>query len=113
MIRHVILIENAGSGYSAYTPDLPGCVSAGKTREEAEERMREALAFHIEGLRDAGEPVPSPTTTAAYVEVAAQEMEPVRSSREGGRRVRGTPIRPAKDERRLPDWPPLIMPVPK
>jgi predicted RNase H-like HicB family nuclease len=71
MTKYVILIEKARKGFSAYSPDLPGCVATGRTRQLAERRMRDALAFHVEGLRDAGEPVPPPTTTASYVEVAA------------------------------------------
>ena len=58
--------------YSAYAPDLPGCVATGATREECEREMRDAITFHIEGLRDAGEPVPEPSQlTATYVKVAA------------------------------------------
>ena len=71
MTKYVILIEKAKKGFSAYSPDLPGCVASGRTRQLAERRMRQALAFHVEGLRVSGEPVPRPTTTATYVEVAA------------------------------------------
>lgn len=71
MTRYVILIEPTATGYSAYLPDLPGCVAAGGTREEVERLMREAVEFHLEGLRAEGEPVPPANTYATYVEVAA------------------------------------------
>jgi len=71
--QYLIVIEGAvGMTYSAYAPDLPGCVATGATREECEREMRDAITFHIEGLRDAGEPVPEPSQlTATYVKVAA------------------------------------------
>lgn len=71
MQRYLIVIEPTDSGFSAYSPDLPGCVSAGSTRGEVEANMREAVALHLEGLREDGEPVPMPHTYATYVEVAA------------------------------------------
>jgi predicted RNase H-like HicB family nuclease len=57
--RFLIAIEDAGSNYSAYSPDLPGCVATGDTREEAEKNMREAIQLHIEGLQEDGLPVPT------------------------------------------------------
>jgi predicted RNase H-like HicB family nuclease len=70
MQRYLIVIEGNGSGnYSAYSPDVPGCAATGDTREEAEALMREALALHIASLREHDEPVPEPTSSAAYVEV--------------------------------------------
>ena len=69
MRRYVVVIEKAPGNFSAYVPDLPGCVSVGKTVEEVTELMREAIEFHLEGLRDAGEPIPEPTSRMAYVEV--------------------------------------------
>jgi predicted RNase H-like HicB family nuclease len=71
--RYLIVIEGAqGENYSAYAPDLPGCVATGATIEEAEREMHDAIAFHLEGLRDAGEPIPEPSDlTATYVDVAA------------------------------------------
>jgi predicted RNase H-like HicB family nuclease len=70
MQRYLIVIEGNGSGnYSAYSPDVPGCVATGDTREEAEALMREALALHIASLREHDEPVPEPSSSAAYVEV--------------------------------------------
>lgn len=67
--RYLIVIEGGIENYSAYSPDLPGCVAAAPTREECEREMHAAVAFHLEGMRRAGEPVPEPTTTASYVEV--------------------------------------------
>jgi predicted RNase H-like HicB family nuclease len=71
--QYLIVIEgNADAGFSAYVPDLPGCVAAAETREDVEREMRDAIAFHIEGLQDAGEPVPEPSElTTTYVRVAA------------------------------------------
>lgn len=71
MSRYLIIIESAGTGFSAYFPDLPGCVATGRTRPEVEQEMHDAIEFHIEGLRLAGEPVPEPRSDAAYCEVAA------------------------------------------
>jgi len=64
-----VVIEKAPGNYSAYVPDLPGCVATGATVEEVEREIREAIEFHLEGLRDAGEPIPEPTSRMAYVEV--------------------------------------------
>ena len=61
MKKYAIVVERARRNYAAYVPDLPGCVATGKTREETERRMREAIAFHIEGMKLDGEPVPEPT----------------------------------------------------
>jgi predicted RNase H-like HicB family nuclease len=71
MSRYLIVVETTGTGFSAYSPDLPGCVVTGNTREELEREMQEAIKFHIEGLRLAGDPVPEPRSQAAYCEVAA------------------------------------------
>ena len=71
MSRYLIIIENTPAGYSAYSPDLPGCAATGASREEVEREMHEAIEFHIEGLRLAGEPVPEPRSQAGYCEVAA------------------------------------------
>jgi predicted RNase H-like HicB family nuclease len=69
MRRYAVVIEKAPGNYSAYVPDLPGCVATGATIEETEREIREAIEFHLEGLRDAGEPIPEPTSRTAYVEV--------------------------------------------
>ena len=70
-MRYAIVIENAGSNFSAYVPDLPGCVATGATLEEAEQAIREAIEFHLEGLREDGSPIPEPSSRVNYVEVAA------------------------------------------
>jgi predicted RNase H-like HicB family nuclease len=69
MRRYAVVIEKAPGNYSAYVPDLPGCVATGATVEEVEREIREAIEFHLEGLRDAGQPIPEPTSQTAYVEV--------------------------------------------
>ena len=71
MNRYLIVIEETTTGFSAYSPDLPGCVTTGATREEVEGEMQEAIEFHIEGLRLSGYPVPEPRSQAAYCDVAA------------------------------------------
>jgi predicted RNase H-like HicB family nuclease len=70
-MRYAVVIESAGSNYSAYVPDLPGCVAAGATLAEAEAAIREAIAFHLDGLREDGLPIPAPSSKVEYVEVAA------------------------------------------
>jgi predicted RNase H-like HicB family nuclease len=70
-MRYAIVIENAGGNFSAYVPDLPGCVATGATPEEAEQGIREAIAFHLAGLREDGLPIPAPSSRVNYVEVAA------------------------------------------
>jgi predicted RNase H-like HicB family nuclease len=70
-MRYAIVIEQAQGNFSAYVPDLPGCVATGATPEEAEARIREAIAFHLEGLREEGTPIPAPSSQVQYVEVAA------------------------------------------
>ena len=71
MSRYLIIIETTATGFSAYSPDLPGCVATGSTRAEVEQEMHDAIEFHIEGLRLAGEPVPEPRSDAAYCESVA------------------------------------------
>ena len=71
MSMYLIVIEPTDTGFSAFSPDLPGCVSAGETRTAVEQHMREAIEVHLEGLREDGAPIPPPSTTATYVEVAA------------------------------------------
>ena len=68
-MKYLVVIEPTDTGFSAYSPDLPGCVSTGATREEVEQNMQEAIEFHIEGLRGEGCSVPEPTTCSSYVEV--------------------------------------------
>jgi predicted RNase H-like HicB family nuclease len=71
MHRFLILIEPTETGFSAYSPDVPGCVATGSTVDDVKVNMRDAITFHLEGLRADGQPVPSSQTTAVYVEVAA------------------------------------------
>lgn len=70
-MRYAIVIERAQNNYSVYVPDLPGCVATGHTIEEAEQEILEAIAFHLEGMREDGLAIPEPTTLAEYVELAA------------------------------------------
>lgn len=70
-MRYAIVIENAGGNYSAYVPDLPGCVATGATVEEAERAIRKSIELHLAGLREDGTPIPSPSSRVEYVEVAA------------------------------------------
>lgn len=71
-MRYAILLEPTKTGFSAHVPDLPGCVAAGETREETLDLIREAIAFHIEGMRLHGEAIPFPTSTCEYVEVSSE-----------------------------------------
>ncbi|MEQ1635950.1 MAG: type II toxin-antitoxin system HicB family antitoxin [Methylococcales bacterium] len=70
-MRYAIVVEKAANNYSAYVPDLPGCVATGFTIEEAEREIREAIEFHIEGMVEDGLPIPPPTSTVQYIEIAA------------------------------------------
>jgi predicted RNase H-like HicB family nuclease len=68
MMRYAVVIEKADGNYSAYVPDLPGCVATGETVDAAEAEIRDAIRFHIDGLKADGLPVPTPTSIAEYVE---------------------------------------------
>ena len=70
-MQYTIVIEKSPENYAAYVPDLPGCVATGATRNETVDEMRRAIQFHIEGLREHGEPVPPPRCTATVIDVAA------------------------------------------
>ena len=70
-MRYLIVVEASDTGFSAYSPDLPGCVATGQTRQEVEEQMREAIEFHIDGLREEGQDVPPGTSYSTYVEIPA------------------------------------------
>jgi predicted RNase H-like HicB family nuclease len=70
-MRYAIVIEKAPGNYSAYVPDLPGCVATGATVAEVEAEIRDAIVFHLEGLREDGLPVPAPDSQVEYVEIAA------------------------------------------
>ena len=68
-MRYAIIIEKGESSFGAYVPDLPGCVAAAETREEAKRLIQEAIEFHIEGLTEDGQPVPAPNSEAEYIEI--------------------------------------------
>lgn len=69
MKKYAIVIEQGPNNLSAYVPDLPGCITTGRTVEEIERNMREAIELHLEGLREDGESIPEPHTSVAYVEL--------------------------------------------
>jgi predicted RNase H-like HicB family nuclease len=68
-MQYLIVIEKTTTGYSAYSPDLDGCVATGSTKQEIEQNMREAIEFHLEGLRHEGYNVPSPSSYSTYIDV--------------------------------------------
>ncbi|MDA0225258.1 MAG: type II toxin-antitoxin system HicB family antitoxin [Proteobacteria bacterium] len=70
-MRYAVVIEKAESNYSAYVPDLPGCVATGGTVEEVESQIREAIAFHLEGMREDGIAIPAAASRVEYVDIAA------------------------------------------
>ena len=70
-MKYTVVIEKTPNNYAAYVPDLPGCVATAGTREDLLEEIRGAIEFHIEGIREDGEPVPEPQATADVVEVAS------------------------------------------
>jgi predicted RNase H-like HicB family nuclease len=67
--RYAVIFEQAGSNWAAYVPDLPGCITTGKTIEETERNIRDAIQGHLETLREFGEPVPRPTSLAREIEI--------------------------------------------
>jgi predicted RNase H-like HicB family nuclease len=69
--QYAVVIEKTGTGFGAYVPDLPGCVSTGRTIEETERNIREAVEFHLDGMREDGDPIPEPTTVTRFVEIPA------------------------------------------
>ncbi len=71
MSQYLVVMERTTTGYGVYVPDLPGCVSTGPTKAQAERNAREAMKLHLEGLREEGQPIPEPSSTAAFVTVAA------------------------------------------
>lgn len=70
-MKYLIVVEKTKTGYSAYSPDVDGCIATGRTRSQAESRMREALLFHLEGLRDEGARLPRPHAHPTFVEIPA------------------------------------------
>jgi predicted RNase H-like HicB family nuclease len=71
MTKYLIVLEETSTGFSAYSPDIPGCVATGRTRDDVEREMHDAISLHIEGLQAAGLEVPRAVSSSAYVEVAA------------------------------------------
>ncbi len=70
-MRYLIVVEETSTGYSAYSPDLPGCIATGSSQPEVEKAIHDAIAFHLDGMREDGEQVPSPTSYSTYVEMPA------------------------------------------
>ena len=70
-MRYAIVIENVGPNCSAYVPDLPGCIATGASVEEVEREIREAIEFHLEGLREDGASIPLPSSAVRYVDIVA------------------------------------------
>jgi len=70
-MRYLVIIEQSDTGYAAFSPDLDGCVATGTSIEEVEATMRDAVAFHVDGLKESGAEVPRPKAYVTYVEVAA------------------------------------------
>jgi len=71
MMRYAIVIEKAENNYAAYVPDLPGCVATGQTIEETEQQIREAIDLHLRGMREDRMPIPEPSSSVDYVDIAA------------------------------------------
>ena len=71
MSKYLVVIEETETGYSAFSPDLPGCVATGTTREEVEKTMRDAIQFHLDGMREDGERIPASHSYSIYCEVPA------------------------------------------
>ncbi len=70
-MKYLVVIEKGPTSYGAHVPDLPGCIAAGKSESEVRTLIHEAIEFHLEGMRQVGEDIPEPTTTADYVEAAS------------------------------------------
>ena len=71
MKKYLIIIEKTDGGFSAYSPDLEGCIASGSSREEVEKNMQEAIAFHLEGLQEEGYEIPQPKSYSKYVNISA------------------------------------------
>jgi predicted RNase H-like HicB family nuclease len=70
-MKYLIVIEQTGTGFSAYSPDLPGCIATGSTRDEVEREMKGAIAFHLDGLKAEGMAIPQPSSSSSYVDISA------------------------------------------
>lgn len=71
MKKYLIIVEKTATGYSSFSPDVPGCGSTGTTKDEVERNIQEAIEFHLEGLRQEGYQIPEPTTYSSYIDIAA------------------------------------------
>jgi predicted RNase H-like HicB family nuclease len=69
MQKYLVIFEKANGNYSAYSPDLPGCIATGATRREVEKNIKEAISFHVKGLQEDGSPIPEPSSFTEYIEV--------------------------------------------
>ena len=69
MHNYLVILEKSSTGYSAYVPDLPGCITVGETKEETMKHMQEAIQLHIEAMKEEGEPIPEPSSEAVTVSV--------------------------------------------
>lgn len=70
-MRYAVIVEEGETSFGAYVPDLPGCVAVGETKEEVLRLIQEAIEFHIEGMREDGQPIPEPSSSIEYVEIRA------------------------------------------
>ncbi len=70
-MKYLVVVEETSTGYSAYSPDMEGCVAAGKSRDEVEKLMSEAIEFHLEGIREDHQRIPKPHSYSTYLEIAA------------------------------------------
>ena len=68
-MRYLIVIEKTGTGFSAFSPDLPGCIASGASESEVTENMKEAIEFHRDGLREEGQAIQAPASAAAFIEI--------------------------------------------
>jgi predicted RNase H-like HicB family nuclease len=68
-VQYMVVVEQGATSYGVYVPDLPGCVAVGETKEEALSLIREAIEFHLEGLRDRGQPIPQPRSSGELVKI--------------------------------------------
>lgn len=73
-MKYAVVIENAGTNFSAYVPDLPGCVATGQSFEETENEIRSVIQFHLDGMKQNGLPIPKPSSAVEYVEVAHNKL---------------------------------------
>ena len=70
-MKYLIVIEQGETGFSAYAPDIPGCIATGSTRDDVEREMKHAIAFHLDGLKAEGMAIPEPSTSSSYVDIPA------------------------------------------